>query len=293
MEHLETGVWFVNAENKGRFPYSHSLYLNTGDGGVLIDSGAGRELDQLADQVERVILSHYHRDHVARNDLFPKASFYIHSLDAPGVESPEGFSRLSGMDRLFKNSFWDYVKQKGFRETKIDAFLADEEQVDIGSLTLKVLHTPGHTPGHCAFLIEEYEAVFAADIDLTSFGPWYGNVSSDLELFRRSIQRIRELKPSLLLSSHSKPIRKEIDRKLTEYEAVIEQRDETIYAMLRRSPLSLEQIVDRKLIFRRHPHPEQLYRFFEENMIVKHLESLRHRGLIQRTPGEESLFEAI
>lgn len=293
MQEVEKGIWFINAENKGRFPYSHSLYIDTGDGGVLIDSGAGRELDRLAGRVQQVILSHYHRDHVARNGLFPEASFHIHSLDAPGVESPEGFARLSGIDRVYRNSFWDYVKQSGFRETEIKSYLTDKERFNLGSLTLQVIHAPGHTPGHCAFLIEEYEAVFAADIDLTSFGPWYGNISSDLELFCRSIRRIRELKPALFLSSHCNPVREEIERKLNDYEAVIEKRNENLCKMLSRSPLSLEQIVDRKPIFRRHPHPETIYRYFEENMIVKHLEVLERRGLVHCHRGEGNLFEAI
>lgn len=292
MEQVRPGVWLVKGENGGRFPYAHSLFL-AGESKLLIDTGAGRGLERLAGKADLVILSHYHRDHVSGNDRFAQASFRIHPLDAPGVESAAGFLRLSGMDRLSGEACRELVGQVNFKPTVLDGRITDGERIDLGGLTVRILHTPGHTPGHCAFLVEEYDLVFAADIDLTSFGPWYGNPTSDLEQFRQSIRRLRDLQSALLLTSHSAPVTgtEKVNAGLEAYGAVFDRRESALHALLRRQPLTLEQLIDRKLIFKRHPHPEILYRLFERSMVSKHLESLERRGLIERS--DDGLFRAL
>jgi glyoxylase-like metal-dependent hydrolase (beta-lactamase superfamily II) len=291
MEQVRPGVWLVRANNDGRYPFAHSLFLE-GEPGLLIDTGAGQNLAQLANRVDRVIISHYHRDHVTDNALFSDASFWIHSLDAPGVTSEQGFFKLSGLGRISGESYWAMVGQSGFTATEVDGCIEEGLRIDLGTMTVRVLHTPGHTPGHCAFLIEEYETIFAVDIDLTSFGPWYGNPTSDPAQFQHSIRRVRDLKPSLLLTSHCEPVRSGITRRLSEYAAVIDYREETIYQALKGGPLTLDQLIDQKILYGRHPYPEPVYRFFEGNMVLKHLQSMIQKGLIQLQDQGE-LYEAL
>ena len=95
MEEIRPGVWIIYGENKGRFPFAHSLYLQ-GKRRVLIDTGAGKSLEKLAGRVDHVCLSHFHRDHVAGNALFADASFRS-ILATPGVDSVEGFT-VNGPD---------------------------------------------------------------------------------------------------------------------------------------------------------------------------------------------------
>lgn len=289
MEEIRPGVSIIYGENKGRFPYAHSLYLE-GERCALIDTGAGEALQQLSGRVDAVYLSHYHRDHVAGNSLFAGASFFIHSLDAPGVTSEEGFYRLSGLGEIGK-PYWSTLKQKGFTATSLTGELGDGETINLGGLTLQVIHTPGHTPGHCAFLVEEYALVFTADIDLSSFGPWYGNLTSNLEHFQESVQKVRSLNAQLLISSHSQPVTEHIDQKLEKYGAIIEQRHEIVYRLLRQKAMTLEQLIDLKPIYRRHPDPAPVYRFFEGNMLRQHLAVLQSRGLVHYSE-EEKLYEA-
>lgn len=280
MEEIRPGVWIIYGENKGRFPFAHSLYLQR-ERRVLIDTGAGKSLEKLAGRVDHVCLSHFHRDHVAGNALFADASFSIHPGDAPGVDSVEGFYRLTGLIR-FDETYWETLNQEGFTATAATEH-NEGDRIDLGSLTLRVIHTPGHTPGHCAFLVEEYNLLFAADIDLSPFGPWYGNDSSDLEQFQQSVERVRSLDAALLITSHSPPVREDIDGRLERYGAVIEQRHELIYRLLGKKGLTLEELIDLKPIYRRHPEPARIYRFFEGNMLKKHLDLLIGRGLIRRT----------
>ena len=48
-------------------------------------------------------------------------------------------------------------------ETAIDHHLDDEEPLEFGDMQMKVLHTPGHTPGSCCFSFEEAGLVFSGD----------------------------------------------------------------------------------------------------------------------------------
>jgi glyoxylase-like metal-dependent hydrolase (beta-lactamase superfamily II) len=41
--------------------------------------------------------------------------------------------------------------------------LADGDRLEIGGLSIEVLHTPGHTPGHCCFLIPGEGTLFSGD----------------------------------------------------------------------------------------------------------------------------------
>jgi len=289
LKEIREKVWFVEGEKKGRYPYSHSLYLEGSSGGLLIDTGAGKVLEELCNRTKLVVLSHFHRDHVANNSLFTGAVYSIHGDDAPGIESPEGFYRLSGLDRVDISKYWKQVGQKKFTVTKSDRYHNEGDYLDFDSLAVKVLHLPGHTPGHCGFLVEKYNLLFAADIDLTEFGPWYGNPTSDIEQFRRSIRRVRELKPDLLVTGHVAPVTKNIDRKLSAYEAEFDRRDEKIVSVLKNGPLSLEQLARKNIIYPRHNN-EEILLFFEKNMLLKHLESLVKRRMVSKT--EEGLFEA-
>ena len=55
--------------------------------------------------------------------------------------------------------------------------------IRLGDTEIKVLHTPGHTPGHLSFFIPEHRLLFTADVDLTRFGPFYGHDFANINDF--------------------------------------------------------------------------------------------------------------
>jgi glyoxylase-like metal-dependent hydrolase (beta-lactamase superfamily II) len=281
MKEIRPGIWFVEGENRGRYPFAHSLFID-GDESLLIDTGVGPALDSLVPRTRQVVLSHFHRDHVARNHLFTEVKFALHRADAPGVESVEGFYRFSGLSQLNMEAYCKMISQVRFMPTRIDRYLEDGDLIDTGRRTVQVLHLPGHTPGHCGYLVEEYGFVFTTDIDLTAFGPWYGNPASDLELFRASIKKLRALKPELIATGHSPPLARSIDSKLAAYAEVLERRDQKILNALEAKPLTLEQLTDKKFIYKKH-NGQEVLRFFEEQMVRKHLESLAGSKMVAKT----------
>jgi len=142
-----------------------------------------------------------------------------------------------------------------------------------------VIHAPGHTPGHIALFEPQSRLLFSGDVDLSPFGPWYGNLSSDPEMFIESIRCLIKLNPKVLATSHSGIVTDNIPERLHEYLNKFELREEQILQQLCASK-TIEDLVDRKIIYHRFPEPQRLYRFFEEVMVRKHLQYLVRQGKV-------------
>ncbi len=286
MREIRPGIWFVEGENRGRYPFGHSIFVE-GEVNTLIDTGAGESLKKLVGKAEQVVLSHYHRDHVSYNHLFANADFLIHADDAQGVESLDGYIELSGIGRKEIIAYWNSVRRVGFNETRMSSYLSDEDSLQAGSLAMKVVHLPGHTPGHCGFWFEDFGLMFAADIDMTDFGPWYGNKTSNLDQFRDSIRRLRLMDPEVVITGHCQPLTKGIRKKINAYEAILDHRNEAILSELKDGPAGSRLLADKNIIYRRH-HNNHTLLYFEEVMIIKHLNSLVGKSIVGKT--EDSLY---
>lgn len=269
--------YFISGEQNGQFPFSNGLMLETGPR-VLVDTGFGfsrREAVKAVGKVDVIVNTHFHIDHAYGNQFFPKAQIWAHALDAPALRSPEQFRAYTGFPG--SREFPDFPG--GPPAQIVDRELVDGEVLDFGDVVLKVIHTPGHTPGHIALFEPRAGILFSGDIDLSPFGPWYGNMRSDLEEFRRSIMRLIELNPKVLVTGHSGIISDNIQERLKEYADKFDLRDEQILQHLSASK-TLAELVDMKIIYRRFPEPQKLYRFFEETMLEKHLQRLMKQGRV-------------
>ncbi len=66
----------------------------------------------------------------------------------------------------------DLERQTGLRvDTVADQLLRDNEKIQLGAATIRVLHTPGHTPGSCCFLVCGHlftgDTLFVGDVGRT------------------------------------------------------------------------------------------------------------------------------
>ena len=286
LREIRPGIWFVEGENRGRYPFSHSLFVE-GEVGTLIDTGAGASLEKLVGKTGQVILSHYHRDHVSFNRLFDGADFVIHLEDAPGVESLDGYIALSGIGREEILAYWNSVRRTGFNETQIARYISDGDLIHAEPFTMQVIHLPGHTPGHCGFWFENFGLMFAADIDMTDFGPWYGNKTSNLDQFRDSIRRLRSMNPEVVITGHCQPLTSGIGQKIDAYERILDRRDEAILSELKKGPADSRLLAEKNIIYRQH-HNRQTLLYFEEVMLIKHLNSLAGKSLVDKS--EDGLY---
>jgi glyoxylase-like metal-dependent hydrolase (beta-lactamase superfamily II) len=273
--------------NGGRYPYSHAILVHAAEP-VVIDPGmtfdpALYSLDTA--RIATVINSHCHEDHEGGNHHFPNAEVIAPVEDAPYIRSIEAYSGAMGFtperDAIWRRSM---VEVYGFRESPVHRETRDGDVVEAGTARLRFVYLPGHTPGHSGIWFEKEEVLFIADIDLTSFGPFYGEPFAEIDPFLASIRRVRELNPRVVVTSHGRgifegqPLRAALDR----YESKIHERDDGILKLLAERPRSLDEIVDAHLIYRRYPEPREVFRLNELIMIEKHLERLERLGRVKR-----------
>ena len=163
-------IYFIEGERKGNYPYSHSLLI----GDCLIDTGiSARYLRKVIKEfpINYVLLSHWHEDHIPGNHMLKKSEFMCHAKDKDPIEDIEMIYPLYNLvDTSAGDDFKALIEILGIKNTKINKTIENNEIIEISDdLRVKVIFTPGHTAGHCAFIETNSKIAFLGDIDLTRF----------------------------------------------------------------------------------------------------------------------------
>lgn len=284
-EKIAEKIYFIKGEGSGRYPYSNSILIDDHIK-VLIDSGLGpnRLKEVIKDfSIDLVLLSHGHEDHFSGNRFFPEAQIAVHGEDFETVLSVDRLVELMiGKEAEHETLIYRFLEEVfQLEDSRVDRLLTDEEILDLGHHQLQVLHTPGHSAGHCCFHLPTANLVFLADLDLSGFGPYYGYIDSNIEQFVRSIDRVRHLPFEVAVSSHKDVFhgRETILAELDRYEQKITEREDKILTFLAEKR-TLEEIVDAAFIYGNFPEPEVMYRMIEKTMIIKHLEHFTANGQV-------------
>jgi glyoxylase-like metal-dependent hydrolase (beta-lactamase superfamily II) len=282
---VEGPVWMVLGEGHGRFPRSHSVLIRDRET-VLIDTGPGlevlRELRETV-RVDRVLNTHAHPDHAAGNFLFADREVLV---PAPALDTAGDLVKLS--ERFFvepevRGPWREFVRREmGFQDQRPTGAFSDGDELSVGDTRLVVVHTPGHSVDHCCFWLPDLELLVGADIDLTAWGPWYGHVESDLGELRSSVERVKALRPRVLVSSHRPPVRRDVLASLDTWAAVLGQREARLLDFLA-TERTWNEIVEAALVYGRFPYVPDVMRSWEGQMIGKHLAEVLDRGAVTRT----------
>lgn len=141
-------------------PFQENCYVvgdeRTGSA-VLVDPGeeAARitiAVEQTELEIARILLTHAHIDHVGAVATLAEEYSCPVLAHADCVPMLEGLPTQAMMMGL-----------KFGKVPKLDDFIEDKEEVEVGDLRLRSLYTPGHAPGHLAFYIESEGVVLAGD----------------------------------------------------------------------------------------------------------------------------------
>jgi endoribonuclease LACTB2 len=281
-------IW---AQNSKDFFFSNT-FLFHGKNGLIIDPSANfTYIQKIAAhrEVKRVLNSHYHTDHRALNSFFPHAHFMAHHADAPAISSSAKYQAWIDRDPDSPYSQWvqDFSRTMNIPDNYIDQPLKDGDIIQTDGFELKVIHTPGHTPGHIAIQVMPINILITFDIDLTPYGPWYANEVSDIDAFIQSIEKIKSVKAAAYITSHGErfydpeTFRKKIER----FERYFEDRDNKILETLKEKPASLEDLNETGIIYKKRILEDRLKFYFGLKMLEKHLERLIKKGVVTKDNG--------
>lgn len=205
MEPIADGVWRLS----GFPPNYFNVYLL---GDVLVDAatrwGTRRILRQLRDRPPRLVaLTHCHPDHqgaakaVCETYGIPLA---CHRADVPAAEGREP---MRPHNRVLRFGQWVWAGPP----CPIGHVFEDGDEL----AGFRVVHAPGHTPGHCMFFREADRLCIAGDV-LANLHFLTGTpglreppvcFSVDAAENRRSIQKLIDLQPRVVCFGHGPPLR--------------------------------------------------------------------------------------
>jgi glyoxylase-like metal-dependent hydrolase (beta-lactamase superfamily II) len=250
--------------------------------------GLRRERVRLSD-IRRIVLTHAHEDHcgLARQlrDEAKDAEVLVH-----GWETGHRVGRLEYDEHrrlLMRAGVPDdeigemrrtYEGVRHYADALEDhehAEIADGEEIEFARGALRVVHTPGHTPGSCSFLREADRTLVAGDCVLKRITPNPILSPDPIEPTRRfpslaeylvSLARIRSLHPTLVYGGHGEPV-SDYEELFNRYlRAVNERQAEVIRLVPRQGATAWE--VARELF----PQADDVHRFLAVSEAVAHLD---------------------
>ena len=277
-------IFFIKGKNNARYPYSNSLLI----GDHLIDTGISpnhlRKLKRTF-PINHVLFTHWHEDHISGNYLLNNVKFYCHSKDVLPIENVEKMIPLYNVRNTpVEDELISLIKLLRMQNIKIDSLIEDNDIFDIGEqLKLKVLFTPGHTAGHCAFYELNSKIAFLGDIDLTRH-PYYGNLDASLIEFEESIAKIKSLDINIVVTGHRGIIegKNKINEEIEKYKSILQGRDERILAFFseRSRAIKLNDFKNRNIIYRKYTAFKDFEVIAELLMIKKHIEKFQNADVI-------------
>jgi glyoxylase-like metal-dependent hydrolase (beta-lactamase superfamily II) len=218
------GVRAIDTRMAGQ-PELNAVYLLEGDEPCLVEAGPGADaplvvatLETLgigATDLAHVVVTHIHVDHAggagALLDRFPRARVWVHERGAPHLADPSRLiastARTYGEARM-RTFYGDMLPCAPDRLSPV----GDGDSIALGTRSLDVIHTPGHASHHMALHDPVNGAMFTGEA-IGSHLPWADCYrpampppEADVDAAVQSIARMRERRPTVLLTSHFGPV---------------------------------------------------------------------------------------
>jgi glyoxylase-like metal-dependent hydrolase (beta-lactamase superfamily II) len=285
---LEFGSVSVHlGAQSGKYPDGNQVLVRGSEVNVAFDTPvASRQRGEMLAAVDLVILGHVHEDHMAALDLLPHAALMVHELDVQAARSWDGLKTHYGYPEDTLNGVRAMIEHDFHYAPRPDALpYRDGQTWDLGGgVRVLARHLPGHTAGHCALIVENEGLAFIGDIDLSGFGPYYGDATSDLGAFRRTLRDVAELDARVWVTSHHKAVitdRQQFLRDLARFASRIDERTQLLVDKLKAGPRRLQDLVSEGFLYP-PGHTAPWTASAEARTLQQHLDELVAQGLAAR-----------
>jgi glyoxylase-like metal-dependent hydrolase (beta-lactamase superfamily II) len=190
---------------QSRFWQTNSgLWLNGGQA-CLIDPGVypdeiaalARFLAGQGVMSRTIVLTHAHWDHILGPERTPGARVVAHAAFSTCVLGNEGapwVERWEAQEEI--------ARERPFAAPQPDVVFEDEMALDVGDLSLRLIHAPGHAADQSVVYHAESATLWAADM-LSDLEPPY--LAHSLTAYQRTLDRLAELDVQLLVPGHGSP----------------------------------------------------------------------------------------
>ncbi len=286
-EHLVQHVVRVRLFTR-TFPTSNVWILHDGDEAALIDAGfgddasvgervayLGREMPSL--RVGTIAVTHHHTDHSSGGRRLSDAlgaQVAINPLDEVLLHTPHDSNEDLPDEKEIEE------RSRRWREealaTPVHRPLADGESFRVGGLTVRAIHTPGHTAGHNCYLVEETGVLFTGDtilgVGTSAIAP---PPAGDMGQYLTSLERIGGLGARVFAPGHG-PVVREPAAKVRELIDHRLGRDRQILELVDRG-----YATDRQIRRGLYPEIQRGLRRAARNQVRAHLARLGEKGTLR------------
>ena len=249
--------------------------------------------------IRRIVLTHAHEDHcgLARQvrDEAKNAEIFVHDWETGHLfgrlarEEHRKLLQRSGvpetvlqeMRELYENIslLTDSLEDGDFKP------LADNSELEFESGSLRVLHTPGHTPGSCSFVREANRTLICGDCVLKRITP-NPILSPDpidpekrfrsLAEYLVSLAKLREFRPTLSYGGHGEPVQ-DFEEIFNRYVRAIDERQKRVVSLVPNSGVTAFDLA--KNLFP-DSFDHDVHRFLAISEAVAHLDYAESEGKI-------------
>ncbi len=256
--------------------------------------------------LRRIVLTHTHEDHcgLARMllDEAREATVLVHGWETGHLASRLAYEEyrallaragvpngvIEAMRTLYDSvrRYADELEPGQCRE------LRDEEELEFASGALRVVHTPGHTPGSCSFVREADRTVIAGDCVLKRITPNPILAPDPLDPRRRfrsleeylvSLARLRSFAPTLVYGGHGEPVN-DYEELFNRYLRQVRERQTDLLRLVPKAGATAWELA--ALLF---PDVDDVNRFLALSETIAHLDLATAEGKlrVENREGEE------